>query len=103
VVTITRSSALIWGIVIAFAIPICFFGASILWSFYSYNGECGGYLPWLASAKPCSMKEYVAGNLWLLVAIVFDVYWPIAIAAMGLPIIIGLIRYLIDRQNNKYD
>jgi hypothetical protein len=97
------SSALGWGIIISIAIPIFFFGASILWSVYSYNGECGGYLPWLASAKPCSMKEYVAGNFWLLVAIVFDVYWPIVIAAMGLPIMIGLIRYLIDRQNNKYD
>lgn len=99
----TKSSGLIWGIVIAFAIPIFFFGASILWSVYSYNGECGCYLPWLAAAKPCSLKEYVAGNFWLLVAIVFDVYWPIVIAAMGLPIMIGLIRYLIDRQNNKYD
>jgi hypothetical protein len=99
----TKSSGLIWGIVIALAIPICFFGASILWSVYSYNGECGGFLPWLASAKPCTMKEYVVGNFWLLVIIIFDVYWPLAILAMALPIAIGLIRYRIDRQNNNHD
>ena len=92
----TKSSGLIWGIVMAFAIPIFFFGASILWSVYSYNGECGGYLPWLASAKPCTLKEYVN-----LVVVVFK-HWPLVIAAMGLPIAIGLIRYLLDRQNNNY-
>jgi hypothetical protein len=94
------SSALVWGIVIAFAIPICFFGSSILWSVYSYNGECGGYLPWLASAKPCTLQEYVAGNFWLLVAIVFNGYWLVVILAMGLPIVIGLIKYLADREKS---
>jgi hypothetical protein len=95
-----KSSGLIWGIFMAFAIPIFFFGASILWSVYSYNGECGGYLPWLASAKPCTLKEYVDGNFWLLVVVVFK-HWPLVIVAMGLPIAIGLIRYLLDRQT-KY-
>jgi hypothetical protein len=62
----------------------------------SYDGKCGGFMPWLAGARPCSLLTYVTGNVALLAALLGFTYWPIALALLLLPPFVG---YLLDRRD----
>lgn len=84
-----------WGSWIALAMPVLTLAAGTLSLLLSYDGKCGGFLPWLAAARQCTLADYVIGNLSLLVLIVWIEYWPFIILLLALPIGIG---YLLDRR-----
>jgi hypothetical protein len=62
---------------------------------FSYDGQCGGFLPWLAGPRPCPLWEYVAGNMLLIAVLLGATYWPLALALLLLPPVVG---YLLDRR-----
>ena len=55
----------------------------------SYDGKCGGYLPWLAGPKPCTLWEFLSGNLLLIGVVLWSTYWPIILALLLLPAAAG--------------
>ena len=61
----------------------------------SYDGTCGGFMPWLASAKSCGFADYLSGNLMLLALIFWVEFWPIIIVVLALPVGVG---YMLDRR-----
>lgn len=65
---------------------------------YSYDGKCGGFLPWLAGPRPCSFWEYVSGNTLLYAVILGATFWPLVLALLFLPPFVG---YLLDRQHHE--
>jgi hypothetical protein len=60
----------------------------------SYDGKCGGFLPALAGPRPCSFLEYVFGNVLLFALLLGAAYWPLALALLFVPPLVG---YLFDR------
>ena len=87
------------GIVVALAAPaLGLIGFTISYAL-SYNGKCGGFLPWLAAAQPCTLGEYVAGNLSLLTLIVFREYWLAIVLLLALPVGIG---YALDARTKDF-
>src|SRR4026207_1678779 len=89
---------LILGISVALLIPVMALAISILSSIRSYTGTCGGYLPWLAGPRPCTLREHVMGSVSMLALIAWDQYWRILIAVIFMPIGIG---YILDRKKES--
>ena len=88
-----------WGTWAALIAPLLILIASIVWLTLSYDGKCGGFLPWLAAAKPCTLAEYVVGDLSLLALITWTGYWPLIIVLLALPVGIG---YVLDRRRERH-
>lgn len=86
---------LVLGAWVALAIPVIALTASIIRMIVTYDGKCGGFLPWLAGPKPCTLGEYVAGNLSLMAIVVWAEYWPVVISVIALPVVIG---YILDHR-----
>ncbi len=83
------------GTWVALAAPLAVLMAGAVMLTFSYDGKCGGFLPWLAAAKSCTLADYLSGNLLLLALIVWTEYWPLVLALLALPIGIG---YILDRR-----
>jgi hypothetical protein len=65
---------------------------------FGYDGKCGGFLPWLAGPKACSFREYMSGTSLMVALILLDTYWPLIIALLVLPALVG---YLFDRRGRR--
>lgn len=48
-----------------------------------FDGKCGGWLPALSGARPCTLWEYVWSNLTLTWLVILHEYWMIVLAATG--------------------
>jgi len=83
------------GVCVAFGTLLCIAIAFLVQIGFSYDGKCGGFLPWLAGPKPCSFWEYVSGNTLLYALILWDAYWPLVLALLSLPPFVG---HLFDRR-----
>ena len=88
----------VWGAWTALAAPLLALTAVAVLLALSYDGKCGGFMPWLASAKPCGFADYVFGNLTLLALIFWVEFWPIIIVVLTLPVGVG---YMLDRRNER--
>jgi hypothetical protein len=88
----------VWGLWTALAAPLLALIAVAVILAISYDGSCGGFLPWLAAAKPCSFVDYVFGNLTLLALIFWVEFWPIIIVVLALPVGVG---YMLDRRTAR--
>ena len=88
-----------WGACIAMAAPLLVLMVSLVWLTLSYDGKCGGFLPWLAGARPCTLADYVVGNVLLFALIVWVEYWPFIIALLALPVGVG---YVLDRRSEHH-
>ena len=95
----TTRRFLLWGTWVALAAPVVVLMAGAALLTFSFDGNCGGFLPWLAAAKPCTLADYLSGNLALLALIVWTEYWPLVIALLALPIGIG---YVLDRRRGRH-
>ena len=62
---------------------------------WSYDGKCGGFLPFLSAAAPCSFSHYVFGGMAVYTLILGIEFWPFVLGALLLPPLIG---FLIDRR-----
>jgi hypothetical protein len=86
------------GLLVPIAILIVTSIIIILNIAFSYDGKCGGLLPWLAGSKPCSLWEYVSGNTLAVFAVLWISYWPFALALLLISTLIG---FFLDRQNQS--
>ena len=91
---------LAWGAWIALTIPLLALAVSIIWLMISYDGKCGGYMPEISAARPCTLAAYVVGWVTLLALIAISEYWPLIIVLLPLPVGIG---YLLDRRREDRD
>jgi hypothetical protein len=96
----TTKRYLAWGTWIALAIPLLALVVSISWLAASYDGKCGGYLPEISAARPCTLAAYVVGWDSLFALIAIREYWPLIIVLLALPVGIG---YLLDRRREDRD
>ena len=89
---------IVWGAWTALAAPLLVLIAYAVLMTFSYDGKCGGFMPWLASAKPCTLGEYVLNNVTLLALIAWFEFWPFVILILALPVGIG---YILDRRHKR--
>lgn len=52
-----------------------------------FDGKCGGLLPSLSAARPCTLAEYVWSNLTLMWLVILHDYWLMALAFAGIAFI----------------
>ena len=88
----------VWGAWAAFAAPLLAAIVIAVVLAFSYDGKCGGMLPWLAANHPCSFLDYVFGNLTLLALIFWVEFWPMIIVVLALPVAVG---YWLDRRDER--
>jgi hypothetical protein len=88
----------VWGAWTALAAPLLALAVVAVLLALSYDGKCGGFLPWLASAKPCTLAEYVLNNVTLLALITWFEFWPFIVVVLALPVCVG---YMLDRRKKR--
>lgn len=93
--TVTKRRYFVRGMYVTCGILLCTAIALLVQIAASYDGKCGGFFPGLAAPRPCSFLEYVGGNFVLLVVILGTAYWPVLLALVFLPPLVG---YLYDRR-----
>jgi hypothetical protein len=87
-----------WGLCGALAVLSFFVIALVVQFAFSYDGKCGGLMPFLAGPRPCSFWEYISGAVLLAVLILWGTYWPFVLALLVVPASVG---YLLDRRVQK--
>ncbi len=87
-----------YGIRIALALPFVAMGALAVLLAFTYDGTCGGLMPWLAAARKCTLAEYLSGFIALLALIAVKDYWPALLALLALPIAVG---HVLDRRRHR--
>jgi hypothetical protein len=87
-----------WGLCGALAVLSFFAIVSVVQIASSYDGKCGGLMPFLAGPRPCSIWEYVSGAVLLSISILLGTYWPLVLALLVIPPSVG---YLLDRRVHK--
>jgi hypothetical protein len=63
----------------------------------AYTGQCGGLMPFIAAATPCTRMEYVQGGLELLLTVVLVELWPFILPAVLTP---PLVAWWLDRNRS---
>ncbi len=81
------------GVFVSWGSVLCVAVVSLVQSSLSYRGECGGLIPALAGARPCSFWDYASFHLMLDVVLSLA-YWPFVLGILLLPPVVG---YLLDR------
>jgi len=49
-----------------------------------FDGTCGGLIPFLAAAQPCTRWQYVSADISFTFAVLFQEYWPVVLLLVGL-------------------
>jgi hypothetical protein len=49
-----------------------------------FDGRCGGLIPSLAAAQPCTLWQYVSANVSFTFAVLFREYWLVVLSLVGL-------------------
>jgi hypothetical protein len=65
----------------AFLIAAC---ATVIDAAVRFDGTCGGLIPFLAAAQPCTRWQYVSADVSFTVAVLFQEYWPVVLFFVGL-------------------
>ena len=66
-----------WGLCCALTVLSCFVIAIVVQIAFSFNGQCGGLIPFLAGPRPCSFWEYFSGQALFVLLVVRETYWPL--------------------------
>jgi hypothetical protein len=61
----------------------------------SYDGTCGGLLPFMGTARPCSLLEYLQNDLSFALAVILAEFWWGIAAILLIPSLVG---YWFDKQ-----
>lgn len=65
-----------------------------------FDGTCGGLIPFLSAAQPCTVWQYVWSNVSFTFAVFFEEYWLIALSTAGLVFIgAAIVERFWSRQN----
>ena len=84
-----------WGLYGALAVPSLLAMVLVAESALSYQGKCGGLMPFLAGPRPCSFWEYASASLEFTALVLWDAYWPLIVLLLLIPPAVG---YLLDRK-----
>ena len=76
------------GLAIAAALALALVAVAVAAVAGAYDGRCGGYFPGLSAPRPCSLGEYLAGDLPALLLLLGASYWP-CLLLVALPPAIG--------------
>jgi hypothetical protein len=87
-----------WGVCCALIVLSCFVIAIAVQIAFSFKGQCGGLMPFLAGPRPCSFWEYFSGQALFVLLIVRETYWLFVLLLLIVPISVG---YLLDRLQNR--
>jgi hypothetical protein len=87
-----------WGLRCALTVLSCLVIAIVIQIAFSFNGQCGGLMPFLAGPRPCSFWEYFSGEAYFVLLILGVTYWPFALVLLVVPISVG---YLLERLRNR--
>jgi hypothetical protein len=68
------------------------FGAIAVQAALGFDGKCGGLMPFLAAAQPCTLGEYVWSSVSFSFVIFFFVYWYVALSFAAIVLAVTLIR-----------
>src|SRR5262245_33934662 len=49
-----------------------------------FDGTCGGVIPFLAAAEPCTLWQYLSSSVSFTFAVLFREYWPVVLFFVGL-------------------
>ena len=49
-----------------------------------FDGTCGGLIPFLAAAQPCTRWQYVSSNVSFTFTVLFQEYWLVVLSFVGL-------------------
>jgi hypothetical protein len=83
---------------VAGGILLCVAIVSVVNLGIAYDGRCGGYFPGLSVRRSCSLWEYVSGDMLVIGMILVAAFWPLVLALLILPPLVG---YLLDRRARR--
>ena len=83
------------GFLVAAGLILCLAIAYIVLMGLSYDGKCGGFFPGLSGRRPCSLSEYMFGEVVAMSFVLGFAYWPVVLMLLIVPPLIG---YLLDRK-----
>ena len=65
----------------AFLMAAC---ATVIDAVVRFDGTCGGLIPFLAAAQPCTRWQYVSADISFTFAVLLQEYWPVVLFFVGL-------------------
>jgi hypothetical protein len=83
------------GVYVTFGICLCIVIAFAVAAAFGHDGLCGGFFPGLSVRRPCSLWEYVSGDMFAIALVLVLTYWPLLLVTLVLPPMVG---YWIDRR-----
>ena len=57
-----------------------------------FDSKCGGLIPFLAAAQPCTLWQYVWSGVSFTFAVFFREYWFVALSFAAIVLVVALIR-----------
>jgi hypothetical protein len=49
-----------------------------------FDGKCGGFMPFLAAAQPCTLWQYLYSSVSFTLVVLFQEYWFVGLFLVGL-------------------
>lgn len=86
-----------WGIYVLLSVMVCLPIAAMAQIALSFNGQCGGLMPFLSGPTPCSFWEFFSGQVLLLLSIVWETYWPLVL----LLVVLMAAAYLLNKSKTR--
>ena len=98
--TRANKSQVFRGLYIAGALLLCMALIFALRMGFSYDGKCGGFLPEVSAQRPCSLLEYMTGDVVAIAVVVAITYWPVVLMLIILAVLTG---YFFGRRGRHGD
>jgi len=83
--------------VVAFLFVVC---VAAIYAALQFDGMCGGFMPFLSAAQPCTLSQYVWSSVSLTFLVLFHEYWLIGLLFVGIVFVgSGIFERLRSHQN----
>jgi hypothetical protein len=70
--------------VVAFLFAVCAIG---IYAALQFDGKCGGWMPFLSAAQPCTLSQFVWSSLSLTFLVLLHEYWLIGLLFVGIVLV----------------
>jgi hypothetical protein len=93
--------AVIFRAVVVTLVVFVFFACAIaIYAALQFDGKCGGWMPFLSAAQPCTLSQYVWSSLSLTFLVLLHEYWLIGLLFIGIVFVgSGIIERLRSHQD----